>query len=63
MSSRINALIIGSLYLYEYYLAFLNSGTGYEVWGNCNAPKAITVSAIIYCLRCLVGQDIPLNQV
>ncbi|CAG7823293.1 unnamed protein product [Allacma fusca] len=38
------------------------SGTGYEVWGNCNAPRAITVSAIIYCLRCLVGQDIPLNQ-
>jgi 5-oxoprolinase (ATP-hydrolysing) len=39
------------------------TGTGYEVWGNCNAPRAITVSAIIYCLRCLVGQDIPLNQV
>jgi len=39
------------------------TGTGYEVWGNCNAPRAITVSAIIYCLRCLVGRDIPLNQV
>nr|XP_012216316.1 PREDICTED: 5-oxoprolinase [Linepithema humile]XP_012216317.1 PREDICTED: 5-oxoprolinase [Linepithema humile] len=38
------------------------SGTGYEVWGNCNAPRAITLSAIIYCLRCMVGQDIPLNQ-
>jgi 5-oxoprolinase (ATP-hydrolysing) len=38
------------------------TGTGYEVWGNCNAPRAITVSAIIYCLRCLVGRDIPLNQ-
>ncbi|XP_063062907.1 5-oxoprolinase isoform X2 [Engraulis encrasicolus] len=38
------------------------SGTGPEVWGNCNAPRAITLSALIYCLRCMVGQDIPLNQ-
>lgn len=38
------------------------SGTGYEVYGNCNAPKAICLSAIIYCLRCMVGFDIPLNQ-
>ncbi|XP_018907256.2 5-oxoprolinase isoform X2 [Bemisia tabaci] len=38
------------------------SGTGYEVWGNCNAPKAITLSALIYCLRCMVGHDVPLNQ-
>ncbi|MBN3300414.1 OPLA oxoprolinase, partial [Amia calva] len=37
-------------------------GTGPEVWGNCNAPRAITLSALIYCLRCMVGQDIPLNQ-
>lgn len=39
------------------------SGTGHQVWGNCNAPRAITLSAIIYCLRCMVGHDIPLNQV
>ncbi|XP_011879574.1 PREDICTED: 5-oxoprolinase [Vollenhovia emeryi] len=38
------------------------SETGCEVWGNCNAPRAITLSAIIYCLRCMVGHDIPLNQ-
>ncbi|XP_018407362.1 PREDICTED: 5-oxoprolinase [Cyphomyrmex costatus] len=38
------------------------SGTGCEVWGNCNAPRAITLSAVIYCLRCMVGRDIPLNQ-
>lgn len=38
------------------------TGTGYEVYGNCNAPKAIVMSAIIYCLRCMVGFDIPLNQ-
>ena len=38
------------------------AGTGTEVWGNTNAPRAVTMSAIIYCLRCLVGHDIPLNQ-
>ncbi|XP_059827580.1 5-oxoprolinase [Hypanus sabinus] len=38
------------------------TGTGPEVFGNCNAPRAITLSALIYCLRCMVGQDIPLNQ-
>nr|CAD7404141.1 unnamed protein product [Timema cristinae] len=38
------------------------SGSGYEVWGNCNAPRAITMSALIYCLRCMVGHDVPLNQ-
>lgn len=43
------------------YIIF--SGTSYEVWGNCNAPKAITLSALIYCLRSMIGHDIPLNQV
>ena len=38
------------------------TGTGYEVYGNCNAPRAITLSAIIYCIRAMVGFDIPLNQ-
>ncbi|XP_053322646.1 5-oxoprolinase [Spea bombifrons] len=38
------------------------SGSGYEVFGNCNAPRAITLSALIYCLRSMVGRDIPLNQ-
>jgi 5-oxoprolinase (ATP-hydrolysing) len=37
-------------------------GTGPEILGNTNAPKAIVNSAIIYCLRCLVNSDIPLNQ-
>lgn len=39
------------------------TGTGQEVYGNWNAPRAITLSALIYCLRCMVGEDIPLNQV
>lgn len=38
------------------------TGTDPEMYGNCNAPKSITSSAIIYCLRCLVDSDIPLNQ-
>lgn len=39
------------------------TGSGHQVWGNCNAPRAITLSALIYCLRCMVGHDVPLNQV
>ena len=38
------------------------AGTGPEIYGNVNAPEAITYSAIIYCLRCLISEDIPLNQ-
>uniref|UniRef100_A0AAV1UZB3 5-oxoprolinase n=1 Tax=Peronospora matthiolae TaxID=2874970 RepID=A0AAV1UZB3_9STRA len=39
------------------------SGTGPEVYGNVNTPPAVTYSAIIYCLRCLLpGEDLPLNQ-
>ncbi|XGW29904.1 hypothetical protein V3C99_009167 [Haemonchus contortus] len=38
------------------------AGTGMEVISSCNCPKAVTMSAIIYCLRCLVGKDIPLNS-
>lgn len=35
---------------------------GPEVYGNTNAPPAVTYSAILYCIRCLVNRDIPLNQ-
>uniref|UniRef100_A0A0K0CUT0 5-oxoprolinase n=1 Tax=Angiostrongylus cantonensis TaxID=6313 RepID=A0A0K0CUT0_ANGCA len=38
------------------------SGTGMEVFSSCNCPRAVTMSAIIYCLRCLVAKDIPLNS-
>ncbi|GER30070.1 5-oxoprolinase [Striga asiatica] len=38
------------------------SGTGPEVYGNWNAPEAVTSAAVIYCMRCLVDADIPLNQ-
>jgi len=39
------------------------TGTGPEIYGNLNAPPAVTASAVIYCLRCLLKtSDIPLNQ-
>jgi 5-oxoprolinase (ATP-hydrolysing) len=33
-----------------------------EIHGNLNAPPAVTYSAVIYALRCMVADDIPLNQ-
>lgn len=44
----------------EYIFDF--TGTSPQMYGNLNAPHAIANSAIIYCLRCLVGEEIPLNQ-
>ena len=38
------------------------SGTGCQVMGSTNCPTAVVHSAIIYCIRCLVSSDIPLNQ-
>ncbi|CAI0472680.1 unnamed protein product [Linum tenue] len=42
--------------------SFNFDGTSPEVYGNWNAPEAVTAAAVIYCLRCLVNVDIPLNQ-
>lgn len=41
---------------------FDSDGTGLESFNSLNAPIAITHSAILYCLRCLIGTDIPLNE-
>jgi 5-oxoprolinase (ATP-hydrolysing) len=38
------------------------TGTGPQVLSNHNAPPAVTYSAVIYSLRSLVAQTIPLNQ-
>ncbi|KAI6174399.1 hypothetical protein M3Y98_01185900 [Aphelenchoides besseyi] len=38
------------------------TGTGLQVYNSCNCPAAVRMAAVIYCLRCLVGKDIPLNQ-
>jgi 5-oxoprolinase (ATP-hydrolysing) len=38
------------------------TGTGAQRNDNFNAPPAVTRSAVLYTLRCLVGSDIPLND-
>jgi len=38
------------------------TGTGPQVLANHNAPPAVTYAAVIYSLRSLVAQNIPLNQ-
>ncbi len=38
------------------------AGTGPQTDGNLNAPRAVTVAAVFYVLRALVGAPIPLNS-
>jgi 5-oxoprolinase (ATP-hydrolysing) len=38
------------------------TGTGPVVPGNLNANRAIVTAAVMYCLRCLIDEEIPLNQ-
>lgn len=38
------------------------TGTSAVVPGNLNANRAIVTAAVMYCLRCLIDEDIPLNQ-
>ena len=38
------------------------SGTAPATSTNLNAPRAVTVAAVLYVLRSLVGRDIPLNS-
>ncbi len=38
------------------------TGTGEVLHGNLNANRAIVSSAVLYCLRCLIAEDIPLNS-
>ncbi len=37
------------------------TGTSPQQPGNFNAPRAVTVAAVLYVFRCLVDGDIPLN--
>ena len=37
------------------------SGTGPEILGNLNTPQAVVGSVVIYVLRTLIDQDIPIN--
>jgi 5-oxoprolinase (ATP-hydrolysing) len=38
------------------------TGTGSQRASNFNAPPAVTTAAVLYTFRCLVGDDIPLNE-
>ncbi|MEP9400479.1 hydantoinase B/oxoprolinase family protein [Sphingomonas silueang] len=38
------------------------TGTGAASDGNFNAPPAVTRAVVLYAFRCLVGEDIPLNE-
>jgi 5-oxoprolinase (ATP-hydrolysing) len=38
------------------------SGTSPQHTGNFNAPPAVTRAVVLYVLRCMVGEDIPLND-
>jgi 5-oxoprolinase (ATP-hydrolysing) len=38
------------------------TGTGKQHEGNFNSPPAVTRAAVLYVFRCLVGDDIPLND-
>jgi 5-oxoprolinase (ATP-hydrolysing) len=38
------------------------TGTGEVLSSNLNANRAIVTAAVLYCLRLLIGEDIPLNQ-
>jgi 5-oxoprolinase (ATP-hydrolysing) len=38
------------------------TGTGAQREGNFNAPPAVTRAVVLYAFRCLVGDDLPLNE-
>jgi 5-oxoprolinase (ATP-hydrolysing) len=38
------------------------AGTGAQSPGNFNAPPAVTRAVVLYVFRCLIGEDIPLND-
>ncbi len=38
------------------------TGTSLQRAGNFNAPSAVTRAATLYAFRCLVGEDLPLNE-
>jgi 5-oxoprolinase (ATP-hydrolysing) len=43
--------------------AFIDfTGTSPQREGNFNAPPSVTRAAVLYVFRCLVGDDIPLNE-
>ncbi len=56
--ARINARIIKQ----ADQLTIDFTGTDPVLPNNLNANRAITTAAVLYCLRCLIDDDIPLNE-
>lgn len=46
----------------QHHISFDFSGTDEQVEGNINAPKPVTYSAVYYVLRCILPEDIPVNE-
>ncbi|WP_201353766.1 hydantoinase B/oxoprolinase family protein [Hydrogenimonas urashimensis] len=38
------------------------TGSGLEMWGNQNTPPAVVRSSLIYALRAMLREDLPLNE-
>jgi len=38
------------------------TGSGMELWGNQNTPPSVVRSAVIYTLRAMLREDLPLNE-
>ncbi len=51
-----------SIEIEESYLKIDFSGTDPQVEANINAPKPVTYSAVYYVLRCLLPEDVPVNN-
>lgn len=54
--------VYGELRERDLYILLAAFQANHTPVANINAPEAVTYSAIIYCLRCLISDDIPLNQ-
>ncbi|HXG23555.1 MAG TPA: hydantoinase B/oxoprolinase family protein, partial [Chthonomonadales bacterium] len=50
-----------TVHLKKESIAFDFTGTASEVFGSVNATEAVTRSACYYVVRCLVGEEIPMN--
>ena len=52
---RVTATIDGETVTFDF------SGTCPSIYGSLNAPLSVTRSACYYVVRCLVGEDVPVN--
>ncbi len=46
----------------DHEMLFDFNGTSEQVRGNINAPLPVSLSAVYYVVRCLISEDIPMNE-